>query len=106
MEAVPTVTLPARQLFEIADAAGVRVLCTAGSLWLTLDHDPRDIILQPGDSFEAEAPRRLLLYAFEASTFALAGTPQRKVRRRLSKNRSDCMRSPSVWAATRAASSG
>jgi hypothetical protein len=106
MEAVPTVTLPARQLFEIRDGCGVRILCTAGSLWLTLDRDTRDVILQPGDSFEAEAPQRVLLYAFEASSFALAAGPQRKVRRRLSKNSSDCVRSPSVWAATRAASSG
>jgi hypothetical protein len=106
MEAVPTVTLPARQLFEITDAGVVRILCTAGSLWLTLDHDPRDVILQAGDSFQAEGPRRLLLYAFEPSTFALESAVQRTVRRKLSKNRSDCMRSPSVWAATRAASSG
>jgi hypothetical protein len=74
METVPTVTLPARQLFEITDAAGVRILCTAGCLWLTLDHDPRDVILQPGDSFEGEAPRRALLYAFEPSTFALSAS--------------------------------
>jgi hypothetical protein len=106
MEAVPTVTLPARQLFEITDASGVRILCTAGSLWLTLDHDQRDVILQPGDSFEAASRRRVLLYAFEPSTFALAAAPQRSVRRSDSKNRSDCMRSPSVWAATRAASPG
>jgi hypothetical protein len=106
MPPAPTVTLPPRQLFEVTDATGVRILCTAGTLWLTLDGDPRDVILRPGDSFEAETPRRVLLYAFETSTFALAGAPQRSERRRLSKNSSDCMRSPSVWAATRAASSG
>ncbi|MEJ8835896.1 DUF2917 domain-containing protein [Ramlibacter sp. AN1133] len=103
MQAVPTITLPARQLFEITDAAGVRILCTAGSLWLTLDHDPRDVVLQPGDSFEAEAPRRLLIYAFEPSTFALAGAPLRNVRHRISRNRSTAIASPGVWTATRAA---
>ncbi len=72
MAATPTVCLPARQLFEITDASAVRILCTAGSLWLTLDHDIRDVILEPGDSFEAAQPRRALLYAFEASAFALA----------------------------------
>jgi len=106
MEAVPTVTLPARQLFEITDPTGVRILCTAGSLWLTIDHDLRDVVLAAGDSFEADAPRAVLIYAFEPSTFALATASQGKVRRSDSKNRSDCMRSPSVWAATRAASSG
>lgn len=106
MEPVPTVCLPARQLFGITDASQVRILCTAGSLWLTLDHDTRDVILRPGESFESDQPRRALLYAFEASAFALAPAVQRNERRRLSKNSSDWSRSPSVWAATRAASAG
>lgn len=72
MEGFPTVTLPARQVLEIAGGAGLRILCTAGSLWLTLDRDMRDVVLQPGDSFTPDSPRRLLLYAFEPSTFALA----------------------------------
>jgi hypothetical protein len=102
----PTITLPARQLFEIPDAAGVRILCTAGCVWLTLDDDPNDVILEPGQSFEARESRRALLYAMEASTFSLRAEPQRTMRRRLSKNSSDWSRSPIVWAATRAASSG
>ena len=102
----PTVSLPARQLFEIPDASSARILCTAGCLWLTLDDDLRDIVLQPGDSFETRDARRALLYAMQPSSFLLAPQPQRTMRRRLSKNRSDCMRSPAVWAATRAASSG
>ena len=40
MDDVPTVTLPARQLFEIPDAASARILCTEGCLWLTLDDEP------------------------------------------------------------------
>lgn len=106
MEPGPTVSLPARQLFEIPDASSARILCTSGCLWLTLDHDQRDVILEPGDSFEADAPRRALLYAMEGSAFRLEARPQRTMRRRLAKNRSDCRRSPIVWAATRAASSG
>ena len=47
----PTISLPAGQLFALPDAAAARILCTAGSLWLTLDHDLRDVILEPGDSF-------------------------------------------------------
>jgi hypothetical protein len=106
MDEGPTVSLPARQLFELPDASSARILCTSGCLWLTLDDDPRDVILEPGDSFEAQQPRRALLYALQGSAFVLAARPQRTVRRKLSKNSSDCMRSPAVWAATRAASSG
>jgi len=102
----PTVSLPARQLFVIPDAASAHILCTNGCLWLTLDDDPRDVILEPGDSFETAEHRRALLYAIQGSAFVLDAPVQRTMRRRLSKNRSDCMRSPAVWAATRAASAG
>ncbi len=105
MDPGPTVSLPSRQLFEIPDAASVRILCTAGCLWVTLDNDIRDVVLNPGDAYEPTAGRALL-YAFEPSTFLLAAAPQRTMRRRLWKNSSDCSRSPIVWAATRAASSG
>lgn len=104
MPAVPSLFLPARELFEVPDASAVRILCTAGCLWLTLDCDTRDVILQPGDSFVAGQHRRALLYAFTPSAFTLDTSGQRKVRRRLWKNSSDCSRSPWLWAATRAAS--
>jgi hypothetical protein len=104
MTSVPTVCLPARQLFEVADASAVRIVCTAGCLWITLDHDTRDVILEPGDGFEAEQPRRALVYAFTPSSFTMDGTDQRRVRRRLWKKSSDWSRSPRLWAATRAAS--
>ena len=102
----PTISLPARQLFEMPDGGAARILCTAGCLWITIDDDQRDVILRPGDSFEGEDARRALIYAMEPSSFTLLAQPQRTMRRRLSKNRSDCIRSPAVWAATRAASSG
>lgn len=106
MDAAPTVSLPTRQLFELPDASSARIVCTSGCLWLTLDNDPRDVILEPGDSFEGADVRRALLYAMKDSAFLLEARPQPSMRRRLAKNRSDCSRSPIVWAATRAASSG
>jgi hypothetical protein len=106
MTSGPTITLPARQLFALADASSARILCTSGCLWVTLDDDPRDVILEAGDTFEAKEPRRALLYALRGSAFVLEAAPQGSMRPRLAKNSSDCNRSPSVWAATRAASSG
>ncbi|MCD6078828.1 MAG: hypothetical protein K0R89_2772 [Ramlibacter sp.] len=105
-DATTTHALPARQLFTVPDASSVRILCTTGALWLTLDHDPNDVVLEAGECFETGEPRRALVYAFQASTFELVPRPQSSMRRRLAKNSSDCSRSPSVWAATRAASSG
>lgn len=106
MEPGATVCLPARALFALPDASSARILCTRGSIWLTLDHDPRDVVLEAGDTFETDEPRRALLYALQGAAFVLDSRPQPSMRRKLAKNRSDCSRSPSVWAATRAASSG
>jgi hypothetical protein len=105
MEDGPTITLPRRQLFEIPDASAVRIVCTRGCIWVTVDDDIRDFVLEPGQQFEVSDARRALIYAMEPSSFLLAAPPQRTMRRRLSKNNSDCSRSPIVWAATRAASS-
>jgi hypothetical protein len=38
---------------ELAPQSRLRGL--AGQTWITLDHDPRDIVLGPGDEFVAEA---------------------------------------------------
>ena len=69
--------LAARRLFDIPDAASVQIRCTAGSLWITLDHDPRDIILAPGESFSTPEHKRALLYALEPAAFALCGSQPR-----------------------------
>jgi hypothetical protein len=107
MDLNPTThALPARQLFTVADASAVRIVCTTGSLWLTLDNDQHDVVLEAGECFETAERRRALVYAFQPSTFELAPQPQPSMRRSAAKNSSDCSRSPTVWAPTRAASSG
>ena len=106
MDLPTTHTLPARQMFTVPDASAVRIVCTAGALWLTLDHDEHDVVLEAGEGFETAERRRALVYALQPSTFELAPRPQPSMRRKLAKNSSDCNRSPSVWAATRAAISG
>ena len=63
--------LPARRLLQIPPGRATRVECREGSVWITLDHDPRDIVLAPGDSFEHDGVRRALVYAFEPSTLEL-----------------------------------
>lgn len=63
--------LAARGLFEVPDIARVQVICSRGSLWITLDNDPRDIIVQAGESFFSTKHRRALVFAFEPSTLVL-----------------------------------
>lgn len=63
--------LAARELLSIADVSGLAIRCLRGSVWLTLDHDPRDIVLEAGDRFEGGARRRGLLYALADALVAV-----------------------------------
>ena len=63
--------LAPRQLHSLADGAHTAIRCLEGSLWLTVDHDPRDIVLGPGESFTPADHRRVLIYALEPSRFVL-----------------------------------
>jgi hypothetical protein len=64
-------SLATRGLLEIPDVAGVQVTCNEGCLWITLDNDPRDIVLQAGEIYVTTEHRRALVYALEASILAL-----------------------------------
>jgi hypothetical protein len=80
------IALPARAMFEIPDVAGLKIRCLAGCLWLTLDNDPRDLVLEPGDSYSGTVHRRALVYALKDAKLAVASataSPQRHVAPRL-----------------------
>jgi hypothetical protein len=49
--------LPATRPLEVASASG--------ALWLTLDDDPRDLVLDHGERVLLEAPNRVLAYALD-----------------------------------------
>ncbi|HWI81897.1 DUF2917 domain-containing protein [Ramlibacter sp.] len=66
------VSLAARALYEIADAADVRIACEQGSVWITLDHDPRDIVLETGGAFRGADHRRALIYALAPCRLAVS----------------------------------
>ncbi|MGJ7525921.1 DUF2917 domain-containing protein [Variovorax sp. GB1P17] len=60
-------SLPSRSIFAVPDGAGVGIECRSGSVWVTLDRDPRDIVLAPGERFEGTEHRRVLVSALESS---------------------------------------
>ena len=66
------VSLPTRSIFAVPDGAGVGIECRSGSVWVTLDHDPRDIVLAPGQRFEATDHRRVLVSALEPSCITVS----------------------------------
>lgn len=59
--------LPRQGMFTVADAAQVRVVCTEGAVWITLDNDTRDTVLEPGEALSAMEHRRAVIYALKPS---------------------------------------
>ena len=64
--------LPARAILTLPDAAGIGIECRSGSVWVTLDHDPRDIVLSAGERFEAGVHRRALVLALASSSITVS----------------------------------
>lgn len=65
-------SLPHRAVFAVPDGAGVGIECRSGSVWVTLDRDPRDIVLAPGERFEGTEHRRVLVSALESSCITVS----------------------------------
>ncbi|VTU40921.1 hypothetical protein H4CHR_05654 [Variovorax sp. PBS-H4] len=90
-------SLAKRTIFTLPDAAGVEIECRSGSVWVTVDHDLRDIVLAPGERFEGDQHRRLLVSALEPSCITVSGpqpavpTPQEQPARSLWRLRSHGM---------------
>jgi len=45
------VSLLRRHILRFTDAAGLRLRVLAGTLWVTQEREPDDIVLEPGQSF-------------------------------------------------------
>ncbi len=60
--------------FALAHPQGQRVECLAGCLWITLDRDARDFIVEAGESFVADRDQRALVHALEASQVRVVPT--------------------------------
>lgn len=57
------IELTHRGLHHVPDAAGQRMHCKSGTVWITLDHDTRDVILEAGESFSTPEHKRALVFA-------------------------------------------
>ena len=60
-----------RAMFNLPDAAGVDIVCRDGTVWITLDNDIRDYVLEAGDSFRNTQHTRALIYAMRPSRIAV-----------------------------------
>ena len=76
----------AKRAIHRLPATGHELVCNSGTLWITQDGDPRDIILNPGDRFVSDGRRQAIAYALDPSSLTLrtacvAGAPVPRQRR-------------------------
>jgi len=50
-----------RRALRRGDARGTRLRAVSGSVWITIDHDPRDIVLDTGEDFVIDTRRGLVV---------------------------------------------
>lgn len=62
--------MPRRTLLELP-AGHWQVGSGGGTLWLTLDEDPRDIVLEPGERWTVQPGERALVYALDDAVLEL-----------------------------------
>jgi hypothetical protein len=66
--------MPHRAVKAIPSGA-LRLVCREGCVWITLDHDQQDVILNAGDVFVAEPHHRVIAYALQAAVLRLEPVP-------------------------------
>lgn len=56
------------QINELKMPLGVTMECLSGRVWITIDGDPRDVVLDMGESFTVDRNRRTLIMALDEAT--------------------------------------
>ena len=64
-----TTSLLQDELLSLSDSKPFEVISQVGCLWITLDNDTRDIILEPGQRHVFDADERALIVALKPSQF-------------------------------------
>src|SRR5690242_4073732 len=62
-----TFNLPREGVVSLRDAAGARIVCLSGALWLTQEGREEDVILQPGESIRVSNDGLALVTALRSS---------------------------------------
>ena len=64
------------EILRLPHARGQRIEAISGGLWITIDHDLRDIVLHGGEGFTVDREGATLVSALDdASLVVLAPTP-------------------------------
>ena len=67
-----------RQALRLTDAQGTRLRAVAGTSWVTIDHDGRDLLLEPGDELLIASPQPVFASALSGcATLSVMAQPPR-----------------------------
>jgi hypothetical protein len=67
-----TIDLTRGKFLRIREAAGSTVTAHAGSVWITEQDNPRDVVLRPGQSFTLGRQGLALLEAFSDASISFS----------------------------------
>ena len=78
-DAAELVELPARTVYRLEHAEGMKVECLTGNAWITQADDPRDIVLRAGEAFILDRPGLTLVMALKDAALRMepSGQPNR-----------------------------
>ena len=79
-----SLNLQRRAMFSVPDAADVRIACVEGAVWITLDNDPRDVMLDAYGVFSTPEHRRAIVYALKPSVITVAAKNEATMQHRKS----------------------
>ena len=68
---IATQVIARNKMLEVKQPLGVTIECLEGSVWVTLDGDSRDVVLDAGQSFVVDRNQRTLLQALDAARVRL-----------------------------------
>jgi hypothetical protein len=60
-----------QRILRVPAALGQRIECLEGCVWVTMDHDRRDVIIEAGQFFTADRRQRVLVHALAPSRVRL-----------------------------------
>ena len=70
-------------LLVLDDARDLTLAVESGTVWLTLEKDPRDVVLFAGQRFRIDRPGRTVVMAHTPATLQLARAPRHAALRRI-----------------------
>ncbi len=74
--------LKTNQVVKVRGGLGHSIVCEHGTVWVTQDGDPRDVILRAGESFTLDRDGPALVQAFEPGAISIAqAEPQTRATR-------------------------